>query len=234
MIAAISFVGYVAVRILGEQLGVAMAALAGGLASSTATTVTLARLGKGQPESTGVLSGGILLSGAVMLARVAVIVTVLNRPLALSLLLPLGAAALVLVGCGALLLRTGARATHLQLTIANPLELGMALKLAALIAIILILAEVITRTLGSTGVFALAAASGLADVDALTISMARLSGGQVTAVVAAQAILIAVAVNTATKAVLSFVLGGASIGGRVALASIAAGLAGYVALSASG
>ena len=233
MIAAISFVGYVAVKVLGERLGVAMAALAGGLASSTATTVTLARLARNHPGSARVLSGGILLASSVMLGRVLVVVGVLNRSLLFALLAPLAAAALVFVCCAAWMLRGKGERAQPKLTISNPLELGMAFKLAALIALILILAEFVTRTLGDAGILALAAASGLADVDALTISMARLSGGQVTPALAAQAILIAVAVNTATKTFLSGALGGASVATRVAFASIAAALAAYLALTVS-
>ena len=49
IIAGISFVGYIAMRVMGSQSGIAVVALAGGLASSTATTLTLARLAREHP-----------------------------------------------------------------------------------------------------------------------------------------------------------------------------------------
>ena len=63
LIAAISFAGYVAVRVLGERRGVAVAAVAGGLASSTATTLSFARLAREHPENSRLLAGGTMLAG---------------------------------------------------------------------------------------------------------------------------------------------------------------------------
>ncbi|MCC7252957.1 DUF4010 domain-containing protein, partial [Hyphomicrobium sp.] len=69
LIATISFTGYIAVRVLGDRKGIAVAAIAGGLASSTATTLSFSRLARDHPESARLLAGGILLAGATMLAR---------------------------------------------------------------------------------------------------------------------------------------------------------------------
>ncbi|MFX4798028.1 DUF4010 domain-containing protein, partial [Acinetobacter baumannii] len=88
--AGISFVGYVAVRTLGERLGIVTTAIAGGLASSTVTTLTFARLNREHPGSFRLLSAGILIAGAVMMARVAVVAVALNRALLGPLVLPLG------------------------------------------------------------------------------------------------------------------------------------------------
>ena len=69
LIALISFVGYIAVRLVGYARGVAAAGLAGGLASSTATTAALARLAALHPERVDTLAGGATLANAVMSAR---------------------------------------------------------------------------------------------------------------------------------------------------------------------
>jgi uncharacterized membrane protein (DUF4010 family) len=103
VLAAVSFVGYIAVRVLGEHRGIAAAGLAGGLASSTATTVTFARLAREQKNAAGLLAGGILLAGAVMLARILVIVVALNPDLVQRLVYPLGMAATVFAVGGAYL-----------------------------------------------------------------------------------------------------------------------------------
>ncbi|WP_200841214.1 MgtC/SapB family protein [Geminicoccus flavidas] len=48
IIAALSLVGYVAVRVIGARAGIVLQAVAGALASSTGVTLTLARMAKGR------------------------------------------------------------------------------------------------------------------------------------------------------------------------------------------
>ncbi|WP_287884672.1 MULTISPECIES: MgtC/SapB family protein [Paracoccus] len=229
LIAGISFVGYVAVRVFGDRLGIVVMAAAGGLASSTATTLAFARLGKAEPGAARLLAAGILISGIVMLVRVGVVTVGLNRALLGHLALPLAAAAVVMAGgAAAILLRRRQAQAGPVLPINNPLAVGTALKIAGFIAAVLLAAEILRRQYGDVGVLIIAAISGIADVDAVSISMARLGGGDLAVPVAAQAILIAVAVNTVSKAVLAGLVGGRRIGITVAGLSalaLAAGLA---------
>ena len=97
LIAGMSFVGYVAIKAMGPEIGTALAGLAGGLASSTATTLTFARMSREQTSSEQHLAGGVLLAGAVMVARVLIIVTAINAGLLLALIGPLGATCLLLL-----------------------------------------------------------------------------------------------------------------------------------------
>jgi len=230
MMAAISFGGYVAVRLFGDRLGVVMAAVAGGLASSTATTLTLARLGRERPGSDRLLAGGILAAGVVMVVRVGVVATLLNWALLVPLLFPLAAAAVVLGLAAAFFLIGSGKAEHPDLKITNPLELGTALKLTALIAIVTLAAEAVQDLVGEAGVLVVAAISGVADVDAMTISMARLGGGRIAIDVAVQAIALAVGVNSISKAAMAGWVGGPRIGGYVGTASLLAVLAGAAVL----
>lgn len=215
LIAAISFGGYVAIRLFGDRLGVLMAALAGGLASSTATTLTLSRFARSTPGLENTLSAGILLAGAVMTVRVCVIVGLLNQTLALELVLPL-AAMLTVMGLGILVLLFSRRHTmsgnQAALATSNPLELATALKLSAFIAIVMLAAGAAKAYIGDSAVLAVAAVSGIADVDAVTISMARLGGHSIAAETALIAIGIAIAVNTLTKSVMAAFIGGRGIG----------------------
>nr|WP_246604887.1 MgtC/SapB family protein [Aquisediminimonas sediminicola] len=230
MIAAISFGGYVAIRLFGDRLGVTMAAIAGGLASSTATTLTFARLGEQQPGSDRLLAGGILLSSTVMLIRVGVVATLLNGALLGPMLFPLVSMGLAL-GIGATILLIGnPKNAHPQIVITNPLELGTALKLAAVIAMVILLSQVVHHWIGDAGVMAVAAASGIADVDAVTISMARLGGHQIDLATATHAIGTTVAVNTVSKAVMAASVGTRKIGLYVGVTSTIALLAGFIAL----
>ena len=70
--------------------------------------------------------------------------------------------------------------------------------------------------------------SGIADVDAITLSMAKLGGKDIALTTATLAILVAVATNTLAKAALTAWTGGARIGllvGWISAAAVAAGLA---------
>jgi len=233
IIAAISFAGYIAIRVMGSHAGVALAALAGGLASSTATTVTLARMAREHPVASPLLAGGILLAGSVMIARVLVVASALNSALLVPLAWPLGTAGLVLlVVAGALFLtnRKGSE-EHPRLSIRNPFDLGTALQLAALIAVISLLAKAARAVMGDAGLTVLAALSGLADVDAITLSLARLSHQDITVATAALGIGIAAAVNTLVKAGMAFSLGTKQAGWIVSGTSGAAIAAGGAAFA---
>ena len=125
LIAAVSFVGYIAVRILGDRKGVAVAAIAGSLASSTATTLSFARLAREHPQGTRLLASGILLAGVTMMARIVVLAGVLKPALVAGLIWPVGAAAGVLLAGTAMPRRGEAgRRRHPQLQIKNPFDLG--------------------------------------------------------------------------------------------------------------
>lgn len=230
MIAAISFGGYVAVRLFGDRIGIVMAAVTGGLASSTAVTLTLAKLSKEQKESDRLLAGAILVAGVVMVVRVCVVASLLNRALFIPLLWPLAGLALTMAAAAGLLLFRKKGSTHPAISITNPLELGTTIKLAATIAVVMLAAEMVQDLAGKVGLLAVAALSGIADVDAITISMARLGhGARDTAV---QAIAIAVGVNTLVKTAMAGWLGGMRLGAYVGAGSIA-GLAVAVAMLVS-
>jgi len=221
LIAGVSFVGYVAVRLLGEKAGIAVTALAGGLTSSTATTLSLARLGKDHAEATPLLAGGILLSGLTMMVRVLVIVGVLNPRLIGDLAPPIVAAAAVLLAASAYFMLGHGKgdAPAPPLTLSNPFDPMAAVKLAALIALIMLLAKIASDQLGAYGVMLVAAISGLADVDAVSLSMARLAPSSLTFPTAATAILIAVASNTIVKAIMTASVGGRKLGVAVGVVS---------------
>jgi uncharacterized membrane protein (DUF4010 family) len=223
LVALFSFTGYISIRLFGDRLGIIVTAAAGGLASSTATTLTFARLAREQPGAVNLLVGGILISGAVMALRVAAIASVLNANLLRPLVAPLGTGAAVL-GVLAVLFIAGTRRKTAnrpdpRLTIANPLMVGTSLRLAAYIIVVMLAAELVRRIWGGTGVLVVAALSGAADVDAITLSMARMNS---TVSLAAQAICMAVAVNTVSKAAMAAWVGGVLVGARVGLASTAA------------
>ncbi len=235
LIAAVQAAGYVAIKIAGERSGVLLSAVAGGLVSSTAVTLGLARAVPANPNRVDLFAAGIQAAGATMLLRVLVIAALLNAELAVLLALPLGLAALVQGGAGALLQRrdmTAAATPDIEL--GSPFELPTVLKFGAVLVVVMLISKAAAAWAGGAGVVAVAALSGVADVDAISLSMLRLAGTDLTPLTAAAAILASVATNTLAKAIYSWWIGGRALGLRnltIALAAIGAAALGLALIA---
>lgn len=228
MIAAISFAGYVAIKYAGDRSGIVMTGVAGGLASSTAVTVTLGEMAKEHPEKSNQLAAGALFSAATMVARVLTVVTLVGAGLLTRVGLPLLAGGAALLATAFVLLRgdkNGVAGGRLALT--NPFELSTVLKFGLLLTAVTVVSRLLINAGGGEGVYLLAALSGIADVDAITLSMSRLAATPQSDL-AANAILIVVAVNSIAKAVIGWVAGGESYGRRLSVAAAAAIGAGFI------
>lgn len=204
-LAALSFAGYVAIRVAGPGLGILFSGLAGGLVSSTAVTLNMAHLARQHASHRPMFAAATMLAGAMMMLRVMVVVGAVNYALLPRLVPPLVLGALMQVLGGALLARrTGSDAKKTEaLTLKNPLDLGAVLTFGALLAIVMALANGLAAWAGSAGAYVLAAISGTVDLDAISLSMARLAPERLDATSAIIAILIAVAVNSIAKVVLA-------------------------------
>ena len=228
LIAAISFVGYFAIRIAGARAGTLFTAIFGGLASSTATTLNLARLAGSKRGGKALLAGGILLACGTMFPRMVLVATIVHAPLFLPLLWPALTMALLTYGAALWLLRKSRHADDVDdLLPGNPLELTSALTFGALLALVMLLGKALVEWVGDAGVYALAAASGVADVDAITLSLSTMSGEELAERTVALAIVIAASVNSLAKAVLAGFVGGRELGFKVGLplgVAVAAGL----------
>ncbi len=239
LIAALSFAGYVAIRVAGPQLGIPLSGIAGGLVSSTATTLNMGRLARQHTERTKLFAAAILLSSAVMMLRVIFLVGVVNASLLQFVAPPLVLAVLaqgVLAGYLGNWTRSAATVDQ-PLSLKNPFDLGVVLAFGALLAIIMALTKLLAAWAGAGGAIALAAISGTFDVDAISLSLARLVPGGLDANTAACAILVAVIANSLTKIALAWTTGGAALGrlfaGGVAAALVSGGIGLWVATAQS-
>lgn len=211
LIAGLSFLGYVAVRIAGARRGVLLTGLLGGLASSTVTAVNLARLSRASADAAAhpLLAAGAVAAVATMYPRVLVIVAVAAPALVARLALPLGLAMAAALAAVAWRWRHGAALSDPHaLQPRNPFELGVALQFAVLLTAVMLLARGLQDWAGEAGLLALAAASGLGDVDAITLSLASMMrDGEATVPLAAAGTVVAVVANTLVKPVLVAVIG---------------------------
>ena len=230
LIASVSFVGYFAVRIAGTRRGLLFTSMFAGLSSSTALTLHFSRLARSTPADSPILAAGILLACGTMFPRVLFYCFVINPSLASHLAVPMIAMTLCLYLPAFLLSRRYAPTDVGEPELKqNPLELQSAVMLGGLMVMILLLAEWLRQWFGESGLYLLAALSGLTDVDAISLLLSRLSvAGTIPETVAASGVLLAVTVNNAVKTSLAFGIGRKALGIRVAgamLMSMAAGFA---------
>jgi uncharacterized membrane protein (DUF4010 family) len=94
----------------------------------------------------------------------------------------------------------------------NPFELGPAITFGVLYGVILIVANAARLAFGDAGIYVSSAAAGLADVDAITLSLAQLTKtGDIGVDTASRAIVLAVVSNTIIKGLMVIVLGAAGL-----------------------
>lgn len=215
LIAGISFAGYVAMKAVGAQRGIVLGGLFGGLVSSTAVTLNYARLGRERGHQT-VLAAGVLVACGTMFPRILMEVTVINPALLNALAPPLILMTATAFG-GALWFwfRQRRDGDAGDMPLHNPLQLSTAVQFGLLLAAVMLLAEALRAWLGEAGIYLLAGVSGISDVDAITLSMARMAQGDLPAEVATRAIVLAAVVNTLVKGGLALVIGGAGMGARI-------------------
>ena len=216
LIAGVQYVGYVLTRLLGPTRGAGLAGLVGGLTSSTAVTVSMARAARQEPELIAPSLLATFLANMVMPVRVAIIAGAINPAVGWRIAAAMAVMALVLLIAAALTWRRLRRAPSLPATrvkLKNPFELWGALLWGLVLCAVLLGAKLATGWLGDSGMLVAAGLSGLTDVDAITLAAAEQSrAGALTADLAALAITIAVGVNTVVKGAMAWFGGGRRFG----------------------
>lgn len=231
IISALSFAGYVAMRLWGAHRGLLLGAALGGLVSSTAVTLSMANRAKAEPKLVAVAASAIAVAWAIMLCRVGVLVAVINPPLLTTLALPLAAMVAATVVGLVLTFSRGEQPSELEL--ANPFDLVNAVKVTLLFGAVLIASKAANHYLGSQGLYLASALGGATDVDAVTLSSSRLAHtSDALPVVAVTSIAIAVAVNTVVKTAMAVAVGGRDLGMRVTKVAVLVIVAGGLALAA--
>jgi len=213
LICGLNFVSYILVKIMNKEQGLGLTGLLGGLVSSTALTLGFAQRSRRDATPPYALAFGILLSWTVMFVRVIVVVWVVNPALGHYLLLRLGFLTLVSVAISLAMWRWAhSKETGTVTSGENPFELGQAIKFGLIFGVILIMSKVAQTYLGREGLYLAGAVGGLADVDAVALSMSQFSvSGIATAEAATRAVIIGALANTVTKTGLVIGLGSPSL-----------------------
>lgn len=229
MIASISFVGYFAIRMAGTRKGILFTSLFAGLSSSTALTLHFARQASKNPELSAQFATGVLIACGTMFPRILVYCLVINPGLLPTLAGPVLVMTVLLYALAIVVWRSSTHSSEVSQPSLNqnPLDLTSALVFGVLLTAILLLGEFLRNWLGNAGIYALAATSGIADVDAITLSLTRMSTDTLAMTTAVIGIVLAAASNNLVKCAMAWVIGnrrmGLLVGGPMVLA-LAAGL----------
>lgn len=228
LIVGMNLTGYIAYKLVGEKVGLAVTGIMGGLISSTATTVASARQTKASPATVPSAAIVVTVASAIVFGRIVVEIAIVAPAVLRQLAPPLLAMLGVMVVIAAVLVLTQRRDGAEEVSTSNPSELKSAFGFAALYAVVLLAVAVAKERFGQAGLYVVAVVSGLTDVDAITLSTATLvAEGRVEAGQGWRTILTAALANLAFKLGVVAVMGHRGLLSRVAVAfgiALAAGI----------
>ncbi len=211
VVVAVSTVSYGSYLILQatKGSGILLSAMLGGIYSSTATTLALARRSTtvAQPH---LFSGATLIASAFMYLRLTILIGIFNWNLLHLLMAPFLVLAAAAGLTGFLWSRRpdgSAEKLHRQYQHENPLELRLAFFFAIIFLLILVITRLVFSHLGNPGAYALGAVIGFADVDPFIMSMTQAAGSATSLNVGAGAILLAAASNNVAKGIYAYAFG---------------------------
>jgi len=230
-ISAISFTGYILMKIIGPERGLGVTGIVGGLVSSTAVATSMAARVK---ESEFLMKAAVfatVVASSMMFLRMLFEVSVINPAL-----LPKLSAPMMVMGVLGIILgifvwrRTEVRQMDADLKLDNPFSLKPALIFGALFLAILFLSKIANIYLGSSGVYLASIISGVADVDAITISMALLAPDTISNNTAVTAITLAAISNTVFKFLITLFLGTRKFARNIGIIFLVVILAGLITI----
>ncbi len=214
---ALSFLGYVAQRLLGGRYGLLAAGLAAGLVSSTAAVAAMGARAKGQPALAPASAAGAIASMIGSLGYLVAIIGAVSPSLIVALALPLGFAAFLMLVYAIWLVRRTPKTADGE-TVGRAFNGGAVLLFVALVGAFSLVSELLIRWLGAPGALIGSAVMGFADAHAASVSMATLlAGGRVTVAAAAIGVVLTLTTNMAVKAPTAFVTGGRAYGRQVTI-----------------
>jgi uncharacterized membrane protein (DUF4010 family) len=210
ILAAVSFLGYVAVKTLGRREGTLISSAAGGLVSSTAVTLAASRVAAADKNGLRFHAASVAIATAISLAKTLLLVYALNRAAGLMVAAPLAGGSLAALTAGLLFVLGGSKKRAKEsFELRNPFSLRETLMLAALIGAVTFAVQVFSAWFGTAGGLITALISGSVDADAAAVSLARLGAGSISPAVAALGIVLAVSANNIFK----FFIGVGAAGG---------------------
>jgi len=231
LISGISLAAYVVLKGVGRRWGGPVLGLLGGVVSSTATTLAFSRHARKNPDFSRTAAVVVILASAVLMVRVTVEVAVVYPPLLRQLGLPVLGMLLAGLAAGGVAWSQSRHEETMAPETSNPAELTGAIAFGLLYGLMLLAVSAAKHYLGAEGVYLISLISGLTDLDAITLSSARLvSTGILEPQQARTAIILAILANLAFKLAAVRIIGTAALARWTALGFAAIAAVGIAAL----
>jgi uncharacterized membrane protein (DUF4010 family) len=219
LLIAVQAAGYVALRLAGARLGLALSGLASGFVSSTATIVAMAARARSDPRLLSACVSGALFSNVATMILL-LLVTAAVPPPAVHAVAPSLAAGAAAAATTALASLRHARTSLAHRPPGHAFSVSAALVLAVVLTTVTATASLAATRYGRSGIIVTTALAGFADVHAAAASVLSLAaGGGIAPNEVVLPILIALSTNTTSKLI------AASGGGRAYQLRVSAGLA---------
>jgi uncharacterized membrane protein (DUF4010 family) len=213
LIVGISLVGYFLYKIFGGKAGVLLGGVLGGLISSTATTLSYAKKAAAGRGAEKLAAFVILTASAVSMIRVMVEVSVVAPTSFRQIAVPLAAELAVMIFLVTLLFFRHRNEANEMPEQGNPAQLKSAVTFALLYAAVRFITAAVQTEFGNEALYIVSIVSGLTDMDAITLSTARMAeSGEIEDSLAWRLILVATMANLVFKGGMAFVLGGRALG----------------------
>ena len=231
LIVAISLCGYFAYKLFGDKIGVLLGGVFGGLISSTATTVSYAKMVARNITAGKLAAFVILIASTISLVRVLIEIRIVSPSSFINLVFPLLVElAVMIVLTGILSFKQGNGVFKMQVQ-KNPAELKNAVMFGLLYAVIRFLSAAANDKFGHEGLYIVSILSGLTDMDAITLSTAKMTEQKnIDASLGWKLILIAFLSNLVFKGGIAMIIGGKELGKTIALLFGIAILTGFAIL----
>ena len=209
LVAGISFLGYILVKFLGAKRGYGLTGFVGGLVSSTAVTLSMSDESKRNKKIVNPFVIAVVVASATSYIRILLEVLIINHRLVSMILIPLGLMGLVgYLSAFYMYTRVEKKRKVKEIEFKQPFNIFTALKFVLFFAFIIFIAKLAYLIAGSTGIYIASILSGLADVDAITLTMSSLNKmGEVSSRIAVTSIILAASSNTLAKAGMAWFFG---------------------------
>lgn len=175
IVSFLNFIGYFLVKYVGSKKGILLTAILGGLISSTAVTWNYASRSDESPELSRKYAAGIVIASAIMFPRLALLAYIFNNGILNYLALPLALLTIICLVVSLILIKQDTNKPDTDIKLGNPLNILNAIGFGTIYIVVLFAVYYGNQFFGESGLYYSAVISGLADTDAITISMAKFS-----------------------------------------------------------
>lgn len=212
IVSFLNFIGYFLVKYVGSKKGILLTAILGGLISSTAVTWIYASRSKESPELSKKYAAGIIIASAIMYPRLAVLAYIFNSATLSYLIIPFALLTVVCLVASLLLIRKDTEQPNTDINLGNPLNIWNAIGFGGIYVAILFAVFYGNKFFGESGLYYSALIAGLADTDAITISMVKFALLDEKLILASNVIIAATLSNMTVKLGIAFFKGSKKTG----------------------